>query len=61
MHLPENQSSFGLGSLTLLQPQKKMELKTSAKLNMALIGSGHTHTIKRINHSLHHLNKLLNE
>jgi hypothetical protein len=27
---------------------------------MALIGSGHTHTIKRINHSHHRLNKLLN-
>ena len=61
MHLQEDQSSFGLVYLTLLQQQKKMELKTFAKLNMALIGSGRTHTIKRINHSHHHLNKLLNE
>ena len=61
MHLQEDQSSFGLVYLTLLQQQKKTELKTFAKLNTALIGSGHTHTIKRINHSHHRLNKLLNE
>ena len=54
MHLPKDQSSSGLVFLILLQTQKKMELKTSAKLNMALIGSGLIHTIKRINHSHHH-------
>ena len=61
MHSQEDQSIFGLVFLTLLQLQRKMELRTFAKLNMALIGSGHILTIKRINHSHHHLNKLLNE
>lgn len=54
MHLQKDQSSSGLVFLTLLQLQKKMELKTFAKLNMALIGSGRTHTTKRIDHSHHH-------
>ena len=53
MHLQEDQSSFGLVFLILLQLQRKMELRTFAKMNMALIGSGHILTIKRINHSHH--------
>ena len=51
MHSQEDQSIFGLVFLTLLQLQKKMELRTFAKLNMALIGSGHTLIIKGIKHS----------
>ena len=52
---------FWLDLFNFMTTTREDGIENFCKTNMALIGSGHTHIIKRISHSHHHSNKLLNE